>query len=300
MAAPAKSSSSVGGRPAKMTSVAPVAVATPSIQQQRVAPLPDLFYHESHALDCYVRVLLQMYSDEAAADDERAHDAAMIDDQSSLSSSSSAIMSEVERRLTSIDIRILSEYVRSSSSVTSLQQQRSTAKPISRIAAVTASSATPSAATERKGAANRSVAPSAIPAPSGGNNMGVQFEVKWFKNMDGVCCTVLDGLLRMSSPQFDRHIRAPVGLYASLSDLIQYGSPSIRHRIRSLFAYRLPPLLPFGLPIISTSLPTMYGLPAAAIAAPSSSSSSSTSSVVVSASSTSVGTSDAFSLDLAR
>lgn len=54
--------------------------------------------------------------------------------------------------------------------------------------------------------------------------------------MDGVVCSLLDSLASLSEEHFKRHFKV---LFSPITDLIQYGSPSIRAVIRRLFDTRV-------------------------------------------------------------
>jgi len=58
--------------------------------------------------------------------------------------------------------------------------------------------------------------------------------------MDTVICTLLEGLLSLSEAQFQSHIAM---FYLPLTELIQFGSPTIRGLVKKLFATRVKPLL---------------------------------------------------------
>ena len=58
--------------------------------------------------------------------------------------------------------------------------------------------------------------------------------------MDTVICTLLEGLLSLSEAQFESHINM---FYFPLTELIQYGSPTIRGLVKKLFETRVKNLM---------------------------------------------------------
>lgn len=62
---------------------------------------------------------------------------------------------------------------------------------------------------------------------------------QWLRCMDGVVCSLLDGLQKMRDWQFRRNF--PL-LFPSVTSLIQCGSPSIRRVVRTLFDAKVLPM----------------------------------------------------------